>query len=233
MLNLEKTICAQYANSPILLQLIENMNTYIDPRQNLIAFYNYVWNVDTAQGFGLDYWGRIVGVPRVIAIPGSSGAFGFDNDDTPPDWQNFGSVGQNGVGGPFFSGQISTGGFTLNDDSYRTLILTKALANICATTAPALNQLIQNLFPGRGRAYTVDGGKTNSSVGGMRMTYVFEFALSSIEYAILAFSGVLPHPAGVLVNIVVIPGGTFGFEEQGPLVDPFNFGVFYLPPVSI
>lgn len=210
------------------------MNGYIDPRNNLIDFYNYVWNVDTAVGFGLNNWGRIVGVSRVITIPGSAGAFGFANDDTPPDWENFGSAdaAPGAVGGPFFSGQISTGGFTLNDDSYRTLILTKALANICATTAPALNQLIQNLFPGRGRAFVVDGGKTNSSVGGMRMTYVFEFALSSIEYAILAFSGVLPHPAGVLVNITVIPAGTFGFEEQGELVEPFDFGVFYTPAAS-
>lgn len=232
MLDIEETICSQYANSPSIGQLLANMNQYIDPRQNLINFYNAVWNVDTAVGFGLNIWGRIVGVSRVIPIPGTAGAFGFDNDDSPPDWQTFGSVGSPGVGGPFFSGQVQTGGFSLNDSSYRTLILTKALANICATTAPALNQLIQNLFPGRGRAYTVDGGKSNTSVGGMRMTYVFEFALSSIEYAILAFSGVLPHPAGVQVSIVVIPQGSFGFEEQGSLVEPFNFGTFYLPPAS-
>lgn len=232
MINLEQTICSQYANSPILLQLLQNMNGYLDPRKNLINFYNYVWNVDTAQGFGLNTWGRIVGVSRVITIPGSAGSFGFANSDSPPDWQNFGSVDSPGVGGPFFSGQVSTGGFTLNDDSYRTLILTKALANICATTAPALNQLIQNLFPGRGRAYVQDGGQTNKSAGGMRMSYVFEFPLTNIEYAILAYSGVLPHPAGVLVSITVVPTGTFGFEEQGSLVEPFNFGVFYQPPAS-
>jgi hypothetical protein len=90
-----------------------------------------------------------------------------------------------------------------------------------------LNQLIRNLFPGRGRAYTIDRGQSNASAGGMRMTYVFEFPLTNIEYAILAFSGVLPHPAGVLVSILVIPGGDFGFQEQGPLVKPFDFGVFF------
>jgi len=233
MLDTRKTLCSQYANSPTLLQLIENMNQYMDPRVNMIAFYNYVWNVNTAVGFGLDIWGRIVGVSRTVPIPGSTGRFGFDNSDTPPDWQNFGSIDAPGVGGPFFAGESTTGGYTLNDDSYRTLILTKALANISATTAPALNQLIRNLFPGRGRAFTQDGGKSNSSAGGMRMSYVFEFALSSIEYAILAFSGVIPHPAGVLVGISVVPQGIyFGFEEQGSAVKPFNGGVFYLPPAS-
>lgn len=220
MLNVEKTIISQYANSPTLTQLIENMNAYIDPRANMLAFYNFVWNVDTAQGFGLDIWGRIVGVNRVIPIPGTAGSFGFDTSDFPFDWENFGTVGSPSVGGPFYGGEKNTGGFTLNDNSFRTLILTKALANISTTTAPALNQLIQNLFPGRGRAYVLD-------LGNMAMRYVFEFSLSTIEYAILANSGVLPHPAGVLVSILVIDANQFGFAEAGTLVEPFNFGTFF------
>jgi Protein of unknown function (DUF2612) len=231
MLNVEGTFCNEYANSPTLSQLIYNMNDYLDPRANLIAFYNNVWNVDTAVGFGLDIWGRIVGVSRVIPIPGTTGSFGFANPDSPPDWENFGSVGQPNVGGPFFAGEINTGSYTLNDDSFRTLILTKALGNIVATSAPSLNQLIRNLFPNRGRAYTTDLGKSNASAGGMAMRYVFEFALSTIEYAILAYSGVLPHPAGVSVSILVIPEGTnFGFAEALPGSQPWGQGVFYIPP---
>jgi len=225
MLDVEQTVLSQYANSPTIIQLIENMNSYIDPRANIEAFYNCLWNVDTAFGEFLDIWGRIVGVSRVIPIPGSSGSFGFDNEDSPPDWQNFGFLGIPSVGGPFYAGQVNTGGFTLNDTAYRTLILTKALANIVATTAPALNQLIRNLFPGRGRAYTND-------LGNMAMRYVFEFSLSTVEYAILAFSGVLPHPAGVKVSIIVIPSLGFGFKEQGSLVKPFNFGTFNNSPAS-
>jgi hypothetical protein len=60
---LEQTIASQYANSPTILALINNFNTYIDPRADLDNFYNIVWNVDTAEGFGLDIWGRIVGLP--------------------------------------------------------------------------------------------------------------------------------------------------------------------------
>lgn len=222
MLNVEQTVLSQYANSPSIDQLIENMNQYIDPRTDMLAFYNYVWNVDTAVGFGLDIWGRIVGVGRVIPIPGTEGSFGFFNDDVPPDWENFGAPGEPGTGGPFYAGEISTGGFTLNDTAYRTLILAKALANISATTAPALNQLIRNLFPGRGKAYVLD-------LGHMAMRYVFEFSLSTIERAILQNSGVLPHPAGVLVSVVVIPQAQFGFNEAdgSNAVQPFDFGTFF------
>ena len=232
----EKTGVSQYANSPIITQLVQNMNDYIDPRKSLLDFYNVVWNVDTAVGFGLNIWGRIVGVSRVIPIPATLGSFGFQTDNFPPDWQNFGTVGQPSTGGPFYSGQVNTGGFTLNDDAYRVLILTKALANIVATNAPSLNALVRNLFPGRGRAYTIDRGKSNASAGGMRMTYVFEFKLTTIEFAILAFSGVLPHPAGVGVNVIVVPSGYFGFRESGNRQHGFREtglqGAFYFVPKS-
>lgn len=67
----------------------------------------------------------------------------------------------------------------------------------------------------------------------MAMRYVFEFSLSTVEYAILAFSGVLPHPAGVRVSVLVIPtGGTFGFRQGGPLSRTFGHGVFYKSPLS-
>lgn len=66
MQNVEQTIVSQYANSPTLVQLITNMNEYIDPSADIDNFYNVVWNVDTAIGFGLDIWGEIVGVSREI-----------------------------------------------------------------------------------------------------------------------------------------------------------------------
>lgn len=220
------TAISQYANSPIIQQLLTNMAAYIDPRKNLLEFYNTIWNVDTANDAGLKIWGRIVGIARVIPIPGTSGKFGFNNSDVPPDWQNFRNQFSGGGGGPFYAGQIGTGGFSLDTESYRTLILVKALANIVSTDAPSLNSLVRNLFPNRGRAYTIDRGN-------MAMSYIFEFALTPIEFAILSFSGVLPHPAGVLVNVIVIQGGRFGFRESGNRQHGFRetglAGSFYSP----
>lgn len=218
--DVDQTVISQYANSPTILALVEDFAQWFDPNQDLQDFYLAVWNIETAYGFGLDIWGIILGVSRVIPIPGTSGAFGFDNTDVPSDWENFGNRNNALAGGPFFSGQISTGSYRLDDGPYLTLLLTKALANICATTAPALNALITSLFPGRGRCYTQD-------LGGMEMAYFFNFALTSIELSILEFSGVLAHPAGVGVSINVVPEDLFGFKEAGTLSKPFNFGVFH------
>jgi Protein of unknown function (DUF2612) len=216
MQNVERTIISQYANSPTLAQLILDMNEYIDPTANFEAFYNFVWNVDTAQGFGLDVWGNIVGVSRLLQIPGTDPIVGFDNPSTPADWfpMSFGRFAMPGE---------ATTAYVLPDDAYRVLILTKALANITTTTAPALNQLLRNLFPGRGRCYVRD-------LGNMAMQFVFNFALSAVEYAILTQSGALPHPAGVLYSVVVNRSGLFGFRGQGANVKPFNFGVFNSRP---
>src|SRR6185437_6719117 len=66
------TFLSQYATSPILTGLIQAANAAIDPQADFDAFMANVWNVYTAQGFGLDCWGRIVNIPRTINIPASS-----------------------------------------------------------------------------------------------------------------------------------------------------------------
>jgi len=216
MLQVDRTIISQYANSPTLNALIQNMNEYIDPRVNMQKFYDYVWNVDTAVGFGLDIWGKIVGVSRLLKIPANTKTLGFANASFPPDWAPFNQ-------GTFFNGQNSGQAFLLPDDTYRTLILVKALANIVATTAQSLNQLLRNLFPGQGVCYVIDNG-------GMSMTFYFEFDITPADYAILTQSGALPHPAGVMFNVIVVPAGVFGFQEQGGTAEPFDQGTFYQPP---
>lgn len=194
------------------------MNQYFDPAANFQAFYDYVWNVNTARDFGLDIWGRIVGVSRLLQIPGANPLFGFQDNALVPDVRPFGQ-------GVFNSkGAVVTQGYLLLDDAYRTLILAKALANISATTAPAINQILTNLFPNRGPAYVLDTWEANV----MTMQYTFRFVLTVTEYAILAQSGVLPRPAGVKVAIVVIPPAAFfGFAESGDDALAFGQGPFY------
>lgn len=225
MIDVEQTIISQYANSPAILALIQGMNECLDQRANFQAFYDFVWNVDTAVGFGLDIWGRIVGVPngRLLRLGENTDTFGFNNSDSPPDWAPFNQ-------GTFYSGVTTSTTFVLGDDAFRTLILAKALANITATTSQALNRLLRNLFPGRGVCYVIDRGQSNTAVNGMTMTFVFEFSLSQVEYAILTQSGVMPHPAGVGFNVIVVPNGLIGFQEAGPPYEPLSHGTLYVPP---
>jgi hypothetical protein len=219
MLNFEQTILAQFGNSPTIVQLITNFNQYIDPRADLDAFYSMVWNVDTAQGFGLDWWGKIVGVSRQLTIPGGDTHLGFNEAFTAPT----AATGPQPWGqAPFYNGTQDTETFTLSDDAYRTLILVKALANISSCTAPSLNALLQNLFAGRGRCYVGDLGK-------MQMSFVFEFYLEPFELAIMTQSGVIPRPAAVNTYLIQAPvPNVFGFAEAGTAsAAPFGQGTFF------
>lgn len=200
MLNVEKTIVSQYGNSATISQLIQNMNGYLDPRADFDNFFNFVWNVDTAQGFGLDVWGRIVNISRALTIPNAPNYFGFS--DALPGSYPFDEQ-------PFYDGTpAATQTYLLGDDAYRQLILVKALANISRTTAPAINQLLQNLFAGRGRCYVND-------LGNMSLRYVFEFLLTPYEFAIITQSGAIPRPTGVGAILINTNTPVFGFSEAG------------------
>lgn len=188
----EATVISQYANSPTILQLVSSMNDYIDQGANFANFYAFVWNVDTAQGFGLDVWGKIVNVSRLLQIPNSNRYVGFQDGTGPGPSTDVEPFGQEGI---WFTPLAATEGYLLQDAPYRQLILTKALANILNTTIPAFNQLLQNLFPGRGNPYVYTSGE-------MAMTFVFDFVLTPIELAILQQSGAVPVPPGVSFTIV-------------------------------
>lgn len=184
------TIISQYANSPILTQLIINLQECIDQTRNLDSFYDLIWNVDTAVGYGLDVWGRIVAVNRVLHLASGPPYFGFA-DDGQKDYEPFGPGGV----GPFFNGQPLTSNFILSDDGFRVLILAKAFSNICDGSIKSINRLLQTLFGTSGKSYVVDNRD-------MTFNYVFEFPLSALQLAILTQSGVFPKPTGVSYNVV-------------------------------
>ncbi|MDP4023715.1 DUF2612 domain-containing protein [Methylobacterium sp. NEAU 140] len=63
-----KTILSQYADSDRITGLIETFFQAVDQTANFDAFYDNIWNLPSAQGYGLDCWGRIVGINRVLQV---------------------------------------------------------------------------------------------------------------------------------------------------------------------
>lgn len=181
-----RTVISQYANSAVILALIDTFFDAVDQTENLDTFFDKMWNTVTAEGYGLDCWGRIVGVNRVLHVA-TDRFFGFKTTDHSFDEWNV---------SPFYAGTGVTSNYSLTDEAYRQLILAKALANISDGSIASLNQLLINLFPGQGKAYVTDDGN-------MSMTYTFEFLPTPVQYAILTQSGVFPNPTGVTVSIVI------------------------------
>lgn len=181
MLDYQKTVLSQYANSQRIGTILEGWNQAFDPESLIDIWYQKVWNLETAQGYGLDVWGRIVGVDRVLKVS-SSKYFGFSeaNDLTE---EGFNSA-------PFYSGSSVTSNYRLSDDGFRQLIYAKALANITDGSVLSLNAILMTLFGSQGNAYVKDNAD-------MTMTYVFDFIPTDVQVSIIQNSGVLPRPAGV------------------------------------
>lgn len=178
------TVISQYANSPILTQLCQDLAVSINPATDFDAFYDNIFNIATAVGYGLDVWGRILGVSRTLSISATN-FFGFQQGT--PGAQPFDQ-------GVFYAGGGATNNFNLADDPYRVLLYAKALANISDGSILSINTILKNLFPNRGNCFVADGLN-------MTMTYVFQFTLTPVELAIVGNSGVLPRSCGVSSSI--------------------------------
>jgi hypothetical protein len=184
--NVEQTVISQYANSPTILALINEMNENIDPRANIDDFYDTIFNVSTANLFGLSIWSRIVGIPQSLIV--------------------------------------ALGSYLNDEETFRSLVLLKALSNISRSSSPAINQLLQNWIGGTNpRAYVLD-------LGQMQMQYKFEFPLTTEQLLIIQQSGIFLQPAGVLATIIATDYPVFGFAEMGTTwAAPFDQAPFISP----
>ena len=208
----EKTIQSQYGASPHILGIIKAAAEKIDPTMDIKTFYDKVLNPLTAEGIGLDIWGRIVGANRYLHV-------------TPEDF--FGFYGQNLTPfnqDPFFYTSASDY-FRLSDPAFRTLIFLKAAANIGNATLPSIKETLSRLFESPVLAFNL------INLGSMKIRIVFMFYLTSFQLSLFREYGLLNLGAGVGFEYYTIdPNETFGFN--GSNLQPMNQGIFQPYPIQ-
>jgi len=165
------------------------------------SWYDDVFNLQTANEFGLGVWGVILGIPLSIGQPstGDRPVWGFGPYNRPFNRGGFGR-GSSGVAG-------------LTIEQKRLVLRLRYFQIVSDGSIPFANYTLREVF---GYGYALDGLD-------MSMTYVFPAELSSQVRLVLEEFDLLPRPAGVKLNIVVDPGKEFGF---GPFVQNFNNGPF-------
>ncbi|MBW5868571.1 DUF2612 domain-containing protein [Yersinia enterocolitica] len=207
----EDTILTQYSASNRILSIIDTFNQAVSLSDFTDEFIEKVWDITTCETFGLDMWGKVVGVSRYIRAEIDNDCFGFSEADDGGGYPSpFGDS-------PFYAGTQETETVRLSNEAYRTLVLCKAFSNISIATIKDINRFLTMLFLDRGRAYCAD-------YGDMRMGIICEFKLEPFEISILENYEVLPIPSGVLVSLRQIVSPYFGFA---PDAYPFNDGTFF------
>lgn len=138
---IDATVQSQYAASPHIRALVDAFWAAVNPDADIELIYNNMINIDTAVGFGLDVWGRIVAIGREYVSRDNSNPYwgyeappGIEN----PRMRNFGNA-------PFY--KEITGKVRLSDSAYRTYIFLKAMINIGDGSLASLNRMIRVLFP--------------------------------------------------------------------------------------
>lgn len=204
----------QYRNSPVITALADFFAQYFDPSKTIDSFYDNIMNLDTANGYGLNVWGRIVGASRFVTIPALDVKFwGFNGTPNYPFNQ-----------GIFYVGERTDSlapAYRLADPAYRTCIMLKAMLNICRMDARSINNVLNVVFAGRGDCFCVDNGD-------MTMDLDFQFYLEPWELAVLQSNEYCPKPAGVSLNRITVfdPQSVLMFRETG-LGDAFGQRVFF------
>lgn len=135
------TVQSQYAASPRILALAAQFWQLLDPTPSADLMISKMIDPTTAEGYGLDVWGRIVGIKRaLIPVSGDYLAFAPPANVTNPDGDSWDNAPFNPVG--------STG--AAPDAVYRIYVFVKAMLNIGNGSQADLNRFFSLLYPDSG-----------------------------------------------------------------------------------
>lgn len=207
--DIAETVQSQYATSKRMRAVIDAFWQAINPKSDIDLLYKKLVNPRTAEGWGLDIWGRIVAIGRsYLAVEDDTPYFGFDppGDVVNPRLDNFGNA-------PFYKQVL--GKVRLGDTAFRTYVFLKALINISNSSLASLNRMVKLLFP--------DAEIQVLHTGTMVLRILILTALSSSDKAALDNLPWLPAGVGLEMYQVVTP--TFGFAGA-PELQNFNNGTF-------
>lgn len=201
--DLLKAILWQYDSAPNLIELLEAKNQWYETNQQQFweSWVTDVFDLRTANEFGLAVWSIILGLPLFVNVKNDGPFFGFD-DQTGINFDN----------GIF--GDQNT--FDLPLDIKRLALRLRYFQLTSAGTVPEVNRMLKYLFADFGTAWLLD-------FHDMTQRYVFNFPIPyGMQYLFNHFD-ILPRPAGVASTYTDSTQQFFGFAVGD---DNFDNGIF-------
>ena len=184
--DLLRALLWQYNDAARLEGLLRQKQDWYNANQQ--AFWENwrrdVFDLRTANDFGLAVWAIILDVPLVVASQA--------DDPAKPIW-GFGQYRENFGNGNF----ASTATSSLTAAQKRLVLQLRYFQLVTTGGAPEINAFLAYVFEPLGRAYVNDGYN-------MTARYVFEFPLPSALELILTEYDLLPRPAGVKIDYAII-----------------------------
>lgn len=203
----------QYEDAVHLQSLLKQKQTWYDRHQTAYwnDWYRDVFNLDTANDFGLSVWSIILEVPLNYGVQGSGDRVVFGFGDPNGNYSKWDGA-KNTFGTNF--GRDAAAVLGLSTQQKRMILKLRYFQLISRGAVPEVNQFLQMLF-GNG-VYVLDGLD-------MTYTFVFSFVPDDKTLFILENFDVLPRPAGVEKKVLIEPANTFGFDPYYLNFENSNF----------
>ncbi len=71
-MNKKRYILSQYANSPKFIYLLSGLEKMLSSDKDIENFYNDIFNIQTANSYGLDVWGERLNISRQVKVEGET-----------------------------------------------------------------------------------------------------------------------------------------------------------------
>lgn len=185
--NVQQALLWQYNEAVNLQAIVKNKQAWYDSNQTQFweNWYRDVFNLQTANIFGLSVWSIILGQPIV-----------FNNAANPGQipW-GFGTNNVDFTQGNFAGG--AGGSYALPLSAARILLQLRAFQLVSSGTVPEINRMLAYVFKNYGPAWLIDNHD-------MTQTYMFDFTLTADLIYIFNNIDILPRPAGVSSTYVEV-----------------------------
>ena len=145
----------QYANSPVIVKLDNGLKALFNDEEFCVNWYNVVFNISTATGYGLDVWGKILNRGRNFEYNGTE----------------YYLQGEQTIGGVHFTAEEM-------ENLYRLVLQITAMRYIGNASLDSINSILQTVFKDYGIAYVYEYGT-------MKIRYVFQFYVNDVLKAII------------------------------------------------
>lgn len=206
--DLLKSLLWQHDNADGLKTLIQRKQDWYNVNQKDFweNWFHDVFDLDTANDFGLAVWARILNVPLQVNVEAdvSRPAFGFGVNH-----QNFNN-------GSF--ARLRAGDIPLTTEQKRLVLKLRYFQLISRGAVPEINEWLAELFRDQGKVFVIDSNDMTFA------TYFFEFRPDSQLSFVLEKYDLLPRPAGVGIKYQVQIPPSFGFGQNHLNFNNGNFG---------
>lgn len=203
IVDVTRSIIWQYNDASNLIGIIQNKQDWLDEnvKQFWLDWYDNVYNLDTANEFGLKIWAIILGLKFSSESATQTSVFGF----------NYSTSGALNF---TYGGFAPSSDVILTTEQKRTILKLRYRQLISNGTIDEMHRAVSSIIPG---AFIFDGLN-------MTVTLSHPTRVSSDIMYILENYDVIPRPAGVEINYAIGYGNWLGFDGSGG--QNFNNSIF-------